>query len=105
LLSPVKGNERGLGIVTLRDSDKYHHFRETLKNLLTLSAITQVQMRDRLLMLADIPPDRLAFDAREIFGDDYDRILARREQLMRFKKNKPHIEQLVGKFSEWEAAR
>ena len=41
--------------MALRDGDKYHQFRETLKCLLTLSAITQEQMRDRLLMLADIP--------------------------------------------------
>src|SRR5258706_15603012 len=65
LLPPLTGEARGLGIVALRDRDKYHHFRETLKNLLTLSAITQDQMRDHLLMLADIPPARPAFDAED----------------------------------------
>lgn len=105
LLPAVNGDGRGLGIVALRDADKYHHFRETLKNLLTLSAITQEQMRDRLLMLADIPPDRTAFDARELFGDDYDRIRTRREQLVKFKKNQALVERLVGKFGEREAAR
>ena len=105
LLPAVNGDGRGLGIVALRDTDKYHHFRETLKNLLTLSAITQEQMRDRLLMLADIPPDRTAFDARELFGDDYDRIRTRREQLVKFKKNQALVEKLVGKFGEREAAR
>ena len=105
LLPAVNGEGRGLGIVALREADKYHHFRETLKNLLTLSAITQEQMRDRLLMLADIPPDRTAFDARELFGDDYDRIRTRKEQLVKFKKNKALVEKLVGKFCEREVAR
>lgn len=45
----------GLGIVSLRDPDKFHHFRETLKNLLMLKDISQEQMRASLLMLADIP--------------------------------------------------
>jgi hypothetical protein len=105
LLPAVKGDGNGLGIVALRDPDRYHHFRETLKNLLVLSAITQEQMRDRLLMLADIPPDRTAFDARELFGDDYDRIRSRREQLVKFKKNQALVEKLVGKFAERETAR
>ena len=105
LLPAAGGEERGLGIVALRDPEKYHHFRETLKNLLTLSAITQEQMRDRLLMLAEIPPARMAFDARELFGDDYDRIRTRREQLVKFKKNQALVERLVGKFAERETAR
>jgi predicted nucleic acid-binding Zn-ribbon protein len=105
LLPAVGGEGRGLGVVALRDLDKYHHFREILKNLLTLSAITQDQMRDRLLMLADISPDRTAFDARELFGDDYDRIRQRRERLAKFKKNQAIVERLVGRFAEREAAR
>ena len=105
LLPDTSGEGRGLGIVALRDADKYHHFRETLKNLLMLSAITQEQMRDRLLMLADIPPDRAAFDARALFGDDYDRIRARREQLAKFKKNQAVVEKLVSQFAERETAR
>jgi hypothetical protein len=105
LLPALGGNGRGLGIVALRDGDKYHHFRETLKNLLMLSAITQEEMRDRLLMHADIPPDRTAFDARELFGDDYDRVVTRREQLIKFKRNQPLVERLVDKFAEREATR
>jgi len=105
LLPPTGGDARGLGIVALRDNDKYPHFRETLKNLLALSAITQEQMRDRLLMLAEIPPDRTALDARALFGDDYDRIRERRERLVKFKKNQSLVEKLVTKFTEREAAR
>jgi len=105
LLPAQNGEARGLGIVALRDTDRYHHFRETLKNLLTLSAITQEQMRDRLLMLADIPPARAAFDARELFGDDYDRIRSWRERLLNFKKHQKVVEQLVCKFADRETAR
>ncbi|PAW88551.1 MAG: hypothetical protein B9S33_04570 [Pedosphaera sp. Tous-C6FEB] len=105
LLPPAGGDTRGLGIIALREPDKFHHFRETLKNLLALEAITQQQMRHRLLMLADIPPDRTALDARALFGDDYDRIRQRREQLVRFKKNQPLVEKLVNKFTERETVR
>jgi hypothetical protein len=105
LLPPIGTEPRGLGIVALRDPDKYHQFRETLKNLLTLSAITQDQMRDRLLMLADIPPQRTAFDARQLFGDDYDRIRARREKLITFKANQQLVETLVTRFHEREGLR
>lgn len=105
LLPPIGIEASGLGIVALRDPDKYHQFRETLKNLLTLSAITQDQMRDRLLMLADIPPQRTAFDARQLFGDDYDRIRARREKLLTFKAHQQLVETLVTRFHEREAVR
>ena len=105
LLVPANGEALGLGIVALRDGDKYHQFRETLKCLLTLSAITQEQMRDRLLMLADIPPDQTALDVRALFGDDYDRIRERRDRLVRFKKNQALVERLVEKFAQREAIR
>jgi energy-coupling factor transporter ATP-binding protein EcfA2 len=105
LLVPANGEVRGLGIVALRDVDKYHQFRETLKCLLTLSAITQEQMRDRLLMLADIPPDRTALDVRALFGDDYDRIRQRRDRLVRFKENQALVERFVEKFAHREAIR
>jgi hypothetical protein len=103
LMPAASGDGRGLGIVALRNPDKYHHFRETLKNLLMLSAITQKEMRDRLLMLADIPPDRVAIDAREF--QDYDLLENRKKQLKRFKDNKELVERLVGRFNEREVAR
>jgi len=105
LLPPDGAGAPGLGIVALRDTDKYHQFRETLKNLLTLSAIAQEQMRDRVLMLAGIPPDRLALNARELFGEDYDRIRARRERLIRFKEHQDLVGRLVDKFAEREITR
>lgn len=105
LLPPDSAGAPGLGIVALRDTDKYHQFRETLKNLLTLSAITQEQMRDRVLMLAGIPPDRLALNARDLFGDDYDLIRARRERLLRFKEHQALVGRLVDKFAGREITR
>jgi myosin heavy subunit len=62
-------------------------------------------MRDRLLMLADIPPDRTALDVRALFGDDYDRIRERRERLIRFKKNQTLVDRLIKEFDEREAVR
>jgi hypothetical protein len=103
LLAASGEQSKGLGIVVLRDPDKYHQFRESLKCLLTLSAITQEQMRDRLLMMAEIPPDRTAINERALFGDDYDRIRARREGLVRFKRHQPLIEQLVEKYAARES--
>ena len=105
LLNPTAGNPSGLGIVSLKDADKYPHFRETLKNLLSLSTLTQEQMRDRLLMLADISPGALAVDAREIFGQHYDDIRRRRESLRRFKEHADHVGRLVTRFHERERFR
>ncbi len=105
LLPPSGGDGHGLGIVSLRDTDKYHQFRETLKNLLSLSATTQEEMRARLLMLADIPADRIAIDARDLFGNDYDRIRDDREKLMKFKKNQPVVDKLVNTAAERETER
>jgi hypothetical protein len=106
LLTPANAKSRGLGVVSLRDTDGgYRNFRETFKNLLSLTSITQEQMRERLLMLAGIPSDRVALDARELFGDDYDRIRARRESFVRFKKHQSQVDLLVDKFEQRESAR
>lgn len=95
LLQATKGEGRGAGLVILRDNDKYPQFRETLKNLLCLSAISQDQMRDRLLMLAGLPSEKHALDVRELFGEDYEKILRNKLKLARFKKHQPQIEKLV----------
>jgi hypothetical protein len=95
LLQTTKSEGNGTGIVALRDNDKYPHFRETLKNLLCLSTITQDQMRDRLLMLAGLPTEKYALDVRELFGEDYERILRLKHKLVRFKKNQKQVELLV----------
>ncbi|MBM3848285.1 MAG: hypothetical protein FJ405_18610, partial [Verrucomicrobia bacterium] len=105
LLNATAGNDSGLGIISLRDADKYPHFRETLKNLLSLSTITQEQMKERLLMMADIRPEEVALDARQMFGDDYDRIRSQRESLIRFKSRVDAIRALVANHAELQELR
>src|SRR5262249_45228265 len=91
----TKGESRGAGLVALRDNDLYPQFRETLKNLLSLSTITQDQMRQRLLMLAGLSAEKYALDVRELFGEDYDRIRERKWKLNRFKEQQQKVEQFL----------
>ena len=95
LLLTTKGESRGLGLVVLRDNDRYGHFRETLKSLLCLSTISQDQMRAQVLMLTGFSADRQALNIREAFGEDYDRILAQKQKLVRFKRQEKEIELLL----------
>lgn len=95
LLLTTKGEARGAGLVILRENDRYGHFRETLKNLLSLSTISQDEMRRQLLMLASFSGERQALNIREVFGDDYDRILGRKQKLKLFKEQKEVIEGLL----------
>lgn len=95
LLLPTKGEPDSAGIVALRQPDNFHNFRETFKNLLTLSSVTQDQMRDRLLMLAGMSENKLALDIRKVFGQEYDDIVRRRQELRAFKGNKDRIELLL----------
>jgi len=105
LLLATKGEGRGLGLVALRDNDKYPQFRETLKNLLYLSTISQDQMRDRLLMLADLSTEKFALDVRELFGEDYDKIVERKRKLIRFKNHQSEVELLVDTYARRDALR
>lgn len=110
LLLPGKGESRGIagaGLVALKHDAQYPHFRETLKNLLCLSTITQDQMRERLLMLAGLSTDRqtYALDVRQIFGDEYDRLLDLKKKLKTFKENAPQIENLVTRYADRERLR
>jgi hypothetical protein len=105
LLPPQGADGKGLGIVALRDSDRFRRFRESLKDLLSLSTITQEQMRERLLTLADVRTDLPALDVRRVFGDDYDVIRRRRDSLARFKKNEAPVKQLVARFSDLAQVR
>ncbi len=98
LLMPTKGDARGLGLVALKDNDRYPHFRETLKNLLSLATITQDQMRDRLLMLAGLPVDKPALNIRDLLGDTYESILRRRDSLLRFKEARVQVQGLVDSY-------
>ena len=95
LLPPTKADPLSSGIVALRQPDNFHYFRETFKNLLTLSSVTQQQMRERLLMLADISGSRVALDIRKIFGQSYEDIIRRRDDLRAFKRNLDNIHELM----------
>lgn len=105
LLSGIAGRNTGLGIVSLKDNDKYHQFRETLKNLLSLTAISQDQMRERLLMLAEIPTDAVAVDRRRVLGDDHDRLMNERASLDTLKKHGDVIQEAIGKFRSCQQIR
>lgn len=95
LLLPTRGVPNASGIVALRQFDQYANFRATLKNILALSTITQDQMRERLLMLAGLAGDKFALDIRKVFGEDYDTIVRRREELFRFKANISRVEAIL----------
>jgi uncharacterized coiled-coil protein SlyX len=95
LLLATKGESRGAGLVSLRENDRYPQFRETLKNLLSLSTITQDQMRERLLMLASLSTEKYALNVRELFGEDYDKIRERKWKLNRFKEHQSKVEIFV----------
>lgn len=106
LLLPPQGPQgRGLGLVALRDADRFRRFRESLKDLLQLSSISQEQMRDRLLTLADVRTDLPALDVRRLFGDDYDRIRSRRDGLARFRRHSGEVRSLVDGFGRLERLR
>ncbi len=105
LLPPDAAEGKGLGLVSLRDNSRFRRFRESLKDLLSLSSITQEQMRDRLLTLADVRTDIAALDVRKLFGEDYDLIRRRRDALARFKKHEPQVRLLVQRGAEQQAIR
>lgn len=100
LLSGASQRASGLGIVALKDGEKFSDFRDTLKNLLNLANISQDQMRERLLMLADLPTDYVAIDARRILGEEYEQLKRERDDLKQFKSHEPEIQQLISIFNE-----
>lgn len=110
LLLPTKGEQLGFGgagLVSLQQNAQYPQFRETLKNLLCLSTITQEQMRERLIMLASLPTGKQAYalDVRKLFGDEYERLLDLKRKLKAFKDNRPQVDTLVKSYAERERLR
>jgi hypothetical protein len=100
LLSNAAQRNNGLGIVALKDGERYSDFRDTLKNLLNLANITQDQMRERLLMLAGLPTDYVAIDARRIIGDDYEQLRRERDELGLFKNHQSDVQSIIQLFNE-----
>jgi hypothetical protein len=100
LLSSTAQRNNGLGIVALKDGERFSDFRDTLKNLLNLANITQDQMRERLLMLAGLPTDYVAIDARRVVGEDYEQLRRERDELSLFKSHQQDIRSIIESFNE-----
>jgi energy-coupling factor transporter ATP-binding protein EcfA2 len=100
LLSNAEQRNNGLGIVALKDGERFSDFRDTLKNLLNLANITQDQMRERLLMLAGLPTDYVAIDARRVLGDDYEQLRRERDELSLFKTHQEDVGRIIQSFNE-----
>lgn len=105
LLPRSREYPKGQGLVPVKDVGRYPHFRDTLKNLLTLTNLTQEQMRDRLLMLAGFSADAVALDVRELLREDYDLKREERRRLDRFKKAEGELRCLVERFHQRDKLR
>lgn len=95
LLVATKGESNGQGIVHLTENDRYAHFKEVLKNLLSLRSIDQHEMKRSLLMLAGIPPNRPALEANRLMTEEFERIRDRRVKLNTLKAEKERLEKYV----------
>jgi energy-coupling factor transporter ATP-binding protein EcfA2 len=105
LLSGAGQRNTGLGIVALNDGERFSDFRDTLKNLLNLANISQDQMRERLLMLAGLPPDYVAIDGSRILGEDYAQLRRERDELKQFTGHKGDLQEVVELFRERQVLR
>ena len=105
LLSGATHRNSGLGIVALKDGERFADFRDTLKNLLNLANITQEQMRERLLMLAGLTTDYIAIDARRVLGQDYEDLKRERDELKQFQTHQKEVQGIVALFNERQVLR
>jgi len=95
ILVATKGESNGLGIVHLVEADRYAHFKEVLKNLLSLRSIDQHEMKRSLLMLAGIPPNRPALEANRLMTEEFERIRDRRVKLNTLKSERERLEKYI----------
>lgn len=95
ILVATKGESNGLGVVHLTESDRYAHFKEVLKNLLSLRSIDQHEMKRSLLMLAGIPPNKPALEANRLMTEDFERIRDRRLKLNTLKSERERLEKYI----------
>jgi len=100
LSSGAGQRNNGLGIVALNDGERFSDFRDTLKNLLNLANISQHQMRERLLMLASLPTDYIAIDARRVLGEDYEQLSRERLEFKQFKLHEQDVRGIIELFNE-----
>ncbi len=91
ILVATKGESNGLGIVHLTEVERYAHFKEILKNLLSLRSIDQHEMKRSLLMLAGIPPNKPALEANRLMTEEFERIRDRRVKLNTLKSEKERL--------------
>ncbi|HEY0975868.1 MAG TPA: hypothetical protein VGE21_00240 [Flavobacteriales bacterium] len=96
ILVATKGESNGLGVVHLTEAERYGHFKEVLKNLLSLRSIDQQEMKRSLLMLASIPPNKPALEANRLMTEDFERIRDRRLKLNTLKSEKERLEKYIG---------
>jgi hypothetical protein len=99
LLSSAGQRHNGLGIVALNNGERYSDFRETFRNLLNLTHIKQEQMRERLLMLAGLPTDYVAIDARRVLGEDYDDLIGERDTIKAFQAHQDEVRRVITLFN------
>ncbi|HMW97746.1 MAG TPA: hypothetical protein PJ983_10880, partial [Flavobacteriales bacterium] len=95
ILVATKGESNGLGVVHLTETERYAHFKEVLKNLLSLRSIDQHEMKRSLLMLAGIPPSRPALEANRLMTEDFERIRDRRLKLNTLKSERERLEKYI----------
>ena len=95
ILVATKGESNGLGVVHLTEAERYAHFKEVLKNLLSLRSIDQHEMKRSLLMLAGIPPSKPALEANRLMTEDFERIRDRRLKLNTLKSERERLEKYI----------
>ena len=95
ILISTKGESNGLGIVHLTEAERYAHFKEVLKNLLSLRSIDQHEMKRSLLMLAGLPPNKPALEANRLMTEDFERIRDRRLKLNTLKSERERLEKYI----------
>jgi energy-coupling factor transporter ATP-binding protein EcfA2 len=97
ILVATKGESNGLGVVHLTESERYAHFKEVLKNLLSLRSIDQHEMKRSLLMLAGIPPNKPALEANRLMTEEFERIRDRRLKLNVLKSEQERLRNYIAK--------
>ncbi len=95
LLVATKGDSNGLGIVHLTETERYAHFKEILKNLLSLRSIDQHEMKRSLMMLANLPPNKPALEANRLMTEEFERIRDRRVKLNTLKSEKDRLAKYI----------
>lgn len=91
ILVATKGDSNGLGVVSLTENERYPHFKEVLKNLLSLRSIDQHEMKRSLLMLAGLPPSKPALEANKLMTEEFERIRDRRLKLSTLKSEQERL--------------